>query len=91
MSRRDNIQRTIGDDWQRLRRICERALEHQDLLESTHEWRFVGQMHERLMQWQGEAFVSGKQLSWLHRIDERIDAERPETMGVVPVDEAIRG
>ena len=90
MSRRDNVQRTIGGDWQRLRQICERALEHQDLLESTHEWRFVGQMHERLMAWREETFVSLKQKQWLHSIDERIDRERPETMGVEATDDFMR-
>ena len=89
MSRRGNVQRPIGDDWKRLYRIATRAAEHDDLLDSDHEWRFVNQMVERLEKWQDKAFVSLKQMQWLHRIDERLDRENVDTAGLKPVTEVL--
>ncbi len=79
-----------GEDWRRLRDITGRAVENQELLRTTQEWHFVYQLHEKLLAWREETFISHKQLRWLHSIDEHLDREGVGHDGLTATDEAMR-
>ena len=82
--------RFAGEDWRRLFQIAKRAVENDELMRSREESQFVEQMHERLLAWREQAFVSPGQKRWLERIGKRLDRALAGTEGLVPVDEAIR-
>ena len=66
-------ERLAGEDWRRLSRIARLAVENDGALRGRAERQYVQRMHERLLAYREEAFVSKAQRRWLESIGRRLD------------------